>query len=257
MSEPFIVYGLVDSRDPSIVRYVGKTALSRRGVRLARHLTAAANGCQTYKARWIRTVLSAGRMVTDVILADAGSEADAFELERVYIARLKEQGTPLTNLTAGGEGVGGLRWSAESRQRISVQRRGRVTSEETRRKLSAAGRGRKVSDETRQKMSEASRRRPPSHYANSITSTSGWKHSDESKTKMRMAHLGKQLSLEQRLKIGESLRGRPIDLRHRENRRGRSVSVETRLKIGDGIKRAWAAKRANAAVRKEVAEWGS
>jgi hypothetical protein len=182
-----IVYGLVDSSAPEVIRYVGKTAATRRAERLVQHFSRVRKGCQTYKARWMRAALAAGHEIIDVVLQECETEAEAFIAERAHIARLLALGVPLTNLTEGGEGPIGLRWSEASRIRVGKQRRGRVTSPETKQKLRATQIGRTRSAETRKKMSDAAKRRSPDHYRNSITATRGWSHTPEARQRMSEA----------------------------------------------------------------------
>jgi hypothetical protein len=51
---PMIVYGLVDSSEPSIVRYVGKTKAATKHKRLSVHLVKSRQGERTHKANWLR-----------------------------------------------------------------------------------------------------------------------------------------------------------------------------------------------------------
>lgn len=87
------------------------------------------------------------------------NEAQAFELEKIYIKQLKAAGDNLVNLTNGGEGTSGLV-------------RGRQT-ESHRRKNAAAKRGN--------------------------TFRRGSKHTPESIEKMRQAHVGKTMTEEQKI----------------------------------------------------------
>jgi hypothetical protein len=89
--------------------------------------------------------------------------ADLNEAERRWIARGRELGWRLTNLTDGGEGFAG-RHSAETRARMSVTHRGVKRAPFTnqhRANLSLAASARRASPETRRKMSEYRRGMKP------------------------------------------------------------------------------------------------
>lgn len=108
------------------------------------------------------------------ILHDNLTEKLAFEYEIYYIyAYIYEFGFNLTNLTIGGDGVSGYKWTEEQRKNYSEANSGELShmwgkkaSEETKRKMSEARKGEnnpmygrenkwgKHSEETRQKMSE-------------------------------------------------------------------------------------------------------
>lgn len=73
---------------------------------------------------------------------------EALKEESFYIKALK----PHYNMTLGGGGVKGYKFSKESRARMSAARKGkkgRSLSEATRLRIAAAHRGRKITDETR------------------------------------------------------------------------------------------------------------
>ena len=85
------------------------------------------------------------------------TEEEAFKHEMYMIALYgrKSDGGILHNLTVGGEGTSGTKWSPEQhfahRERMmgNTYGKGKVTSEETKRKISEAKRGKKWSPERR------------------------------------------------------------------------------------------------------------
>ena len=85
------------------------------------------------------------------------TEDEAFELEVKYIKRIgrrdEEVGT-LVNMTDGGEGNAGLKFSEEHKRKISESKIGKKRSEETKKKISKSHTGKKRSEETKKKMSE-------------------------------------------------------------------------------------------------------
>ncbi len=103
------------------------------------------------------------------------------------------------NLTAGGEGISGLKHSEATKTKISKSNKGKTHSEATKAKLSEVLKGRSKSVKTKAKMSEVRRGKP------------GTKHSNESKAKMSAAtsgennpFFGKNHSQETRAKISQS-----------------------------------------------------
>lgn len=80
-------------------------------------------------------------------------EAEALTEEIRLIAQYKAKGYRLYNLTDGGEGISGYTFSAESKQKMSVAKKGKPISNEAR--LSRLGKI--TSEETKQKISLAQR----------------------------------------------------------------------------------------------------
>lgn len=136
--------------------YIGKGKADR----YRRHWTSSSLRARSYKNHIIKGALQAGLEVYSEILIDGLTEAEAFRHETSWISRLgsKYDGTGcLVNLTAGGEGSSGYRWTAESRKRLSESCSGRKHSDETRALISSLVLGRTHSDETKQKISESNR----------------------------------------------------------------------------------------------------
>ncbi|MCW0235268.1 MAG: NUMOD3 domain-containing DNA-binding protein [Ferrovibrio sp.] len=114
------------------------------------------------------------------------SESDAFEIERREIAlrgRRDLGAGPLTNLTDGGEGMGGLVHRADSRAKMSASKRG-VT-------------------------------RSAASIAKGAASNTGQKRTQETKEKMRATQTGKTMSPKSRRKIGDAVRGRLYSEEHK------------------------------------------
>jgi hypothetical protein len=124
------------------------------------------------------------------------SEIGALALERRYIKWYgrKDIGTGiLRNLTDGGEGSCGLILSKDSRQKISMARKGKARSEETKERIGISNRGKIISEETKRKMSDSRR---------------GRTYSDESKQKMSNASKGKPKSEEAKRNMSLSKLGK-------------------------------------------------
>lgn len=95
------IYGLVDEREPSVIRYVGKTKMSLRK-RLQSHIDEARNSkAHTHKLHWIRKILSENAKPSITIL-EICEEFIWQDKEKEWINKL----TDLTNSTEGGEVIG-------------------------------------------------------------------------------------------------------------------------------------------------------
>lgn len=82
---------------------------------------------------------------------ECSSEETAFLLERGVIRCLRRQGTVLTNLTSGGEGMSGWSPNDEYRARMSERMRGRTVSVEARAKIGVAARARRHTEAAKTK----------------------------------------------------------------------------------------------------------
>ena len=198
----FTIYGLYDAADPGAIRYIGKTANLRE--RVQSHVGTARRqkrGSRTYNAKWIRSVLRAGRRIESVLITMAETQDEANRLETQTIAAYRAAGHRLTNLTAGGEGAVGCVPSEETRLKLSKASKGRPSytrTPEQRAALSARLRGRKNgphSAETRAKIGAGNigkhvgRKRTFSetHRRNLSLAGKGKPKSTESRERMRLA----------------------------------------------------------------------
>ncbi len=148
-------------------------------------------------------------------LAVAKNEKEGDYLETLWIVSLDAM-NPTTgyNLTLGGRGVRGVKWSEDRRARASKAQKGisrglgHIVTQETRDKISAATMGRisplkgvSPSLETRQKLSE-------NHKGKTV--------SEETRNKLRIVNLGKtgywkgrSIPVEARKKMSEVRQGKP------------------------------------------------
>lgn len=106
---------------------------------------------------WHRTVAKYGYSVQ--LLAYWVDEDIAFDHEKSLISYLKSTGLKLVNLTGGGEGSAGYRWTEEQKAAFDMTgekngMHGKRHSEETREKIRQKALGRKISDEAKRKISE-------------------------------------------------------------------------------------------------------
>lgn len=86
------------------------------------------------------------------IAASGLSECEAFELEKILIAKF--QSDKLCNKTIGGEGVSGYKFTEEQKKRLSESHKGHVATDEARAKISDAKKGRKNPPHVRKLHSE-------------------------------------------------------------------------------------------------------
>jgi hypothetical protein len=198
--------------DTGAVFYVGKGAGMRARVTFNRN------------QYWRRVADKHGFDVR--VVCRTADEDLAFLAEMELIDLHRRIGSPLTNMTDGGEGTAGYKRSAESIERGASKLRGRKRpdiserlagvpkSDDHRRKLSAVRAGSRASDATRAKMSAIRKGRPSTmlgkkHRPESIEKIRaavggdkapflGRKHTAESKAKMSAAHRGRRDSEETR-----------------------------------------------------------
>jgi len=69
-----------------------------------------------------------GKIIVEVI--NCTNELQAFNLEKIYVKQLREQGHRLTNMTDGGEGICGFKMDESTKKRINAINRTKVRSEE-------------------------------------------------------------------------------------------------------------------------------
>lgn len=150
------IYALSDP-DTGEVRYIGKA--DDPHARYLRHLGAQELNANSYKARWIRSLLRSGKK-PEMFIVDSVPSDQWQQAEREWIAACRDAGDRLTNTYAGGYGrQAGLKHPPEVVEKIRAGLTGRPVSQDTRRKLSEMFTGRVLDEEHRQKLSEAHRRR--------------------------------------------------------------------------------------------------
>lgn len=92
----------------------------------------------------------------EVIDSDATSYDHLKQLEIWYIEHLK----PEYNMTKGGEGTKGLKWSDKSKRKLSESTKGKKKSPEHIAKIAASKRGKKFSDQAKENMSLSRKNNP-------------------------------------------------------------------------------------------------
>lgn len=151
---PWEIYALLDPRTEA-VRYVGWSFDSKR--RLKGHLR---DKSKTHKACWIRSLLALG-LEPKMTILETGTGNWASQ-ERWWIAKSRFYGADLTNATDGGDGVSGMIWSDEAKQRASIAHigkpgywTGKHRTEEMKQKDRDASTGRYHLEEAKDKISKS------------------------------------------------------------------------------------------------------
>lgn len=114
------IYALVDPRTDE-VRYVGKTSRPISW-RVSGHVSEAKRGSHRYVCRWLKTLLDEGMTPTPILLVQATRKTWK-QWERRFIKWFRGMGCPLTNLSDGGEGASGYKYTKEQRERRAAQLR--------------------------------------------------------------------------------------------------------------------------------------
>jgi group I intron endonuclease len=121
-----IVYGLCDP-DTLELRYVGK-ALNGSGRCFDHGRPSSFKEGKTPKNNWLRKLKAQGKNVVCVLISEYSedvSNEDLYESEQFFIALYKELNCNLLNLTDGGPGMSGHKFSQESRQKMSLKAKAR------------------------------------------------------------------------------------------------------------------------------------
>jgi hypothetical protein len=215
-----VVYLLWDPRNGNI-RYVGKT--SRPQSRFGEHIRGDTRKCHCRS--WELSLIAQGLCCEISVVEDGLTAGESNESEKWWIAYGKQCGWPLTNHTDGGEGL--CNPSPETREKMSLAKRGRALSPEHRKKIGAAHcgrvlspehvekvaaslRGRVVPPEERKKMSDAARKRfedPAERERNSVAQRERFEDPAEIE-KISVAHRGHKHSLATRenMSIAQKMR---------------------------------------------------
>lgn len=236
------IYALVDPITDDI-RYVGQTVQPSK--RLGQHMNNLSGN--THKENWVASLVERGVEPWMWVL-ETIDDAESDEAECWWIAALKEDGEPLTNLTDGGGGP-----TEERGRKMSKALKGRVLSEEHKRRIGEANRGSRhpnygktLPAETKRKMSEARKGSRNHNYGKTF--------SEEARRHMSEAQMGKKLSTETKDKISESQKGRKFSAEHRRKlakaMKGKKLSTETKRKIGEARR----GKTASEETRRKMSE---
>lgn len=178
---PWFVYTLHDPREPDVPRYVGWTIdVARR----AKEHTSAKKVRETRCSTWRLGLISAGVYPVMTVIESGVGDKLGMVAEAKWIAHYRALvGDRLTNLTDGGEGVCGYRFTEAVRAKMSASHRGKKLSPGVKAMLMAHCVGRTVSAETKAKLSAKKKgRKPlPEHVKKAADARRGMKVSDEAK----------------------------------------------------------------------------
>jgi hypothetical protein len=191
--------------------YVGKG----NGDRIFNHLRNSKSSKQNkHKYFKIKNIINDGYNPENSIIKiiDNIKEIDSLYFEKYLIKLIGRHDLnlgPLTNLTFGGDGISGYKFSEDMKEKLSnygkyfwqteygiylrnkrsIEDKGKKKSEETKEKMNIKRFGRKMSEETKKKISDANK---------------GRKASEETKRKMSISRTGKKLSKESLVKMSKS-----------------------------------------------------
>jgi len=191
MSESY-VYLLIDPRDKTPF-YVGKGV----GQRCHFHVQEARYYAdrRSPKLNKIRKILALGLMPEVIKIKENISDKQAIEFECFLIAKMRNLGVLLTNLTDGGDGAKGYKHTEQHKQQMRKMFFGRALTDEQRQKLrkpkSADGRmaiaaARRASS---YRPSEETKRKTSQKLKGRTSPMKGRTHSEEAKA--RMSAMGK------------------------------------------------------------------
>lgn len=225
------------------VRYIGKADAPEK--RLQRHLRYNSIRTETHLGRWLRSLVSSGKIPALIILAEV-PRASWQEEEIRYIRSARVLGLNLTNGTGGGEG--GLNPSPETIRHMRESHLGHVHTPEHNKKISdsltayirlhgSPNTGRKASEETKAKKSAASsgENNPMFGKRGAESPNFGKPRSPEARAATSKALTGKVQSEQHRLANSEGHKG--LQVGPKNPFFGKHHSEESRAKIRAGMAR--------------------
>lgn len=223
--------------------YIGKTKVPDK--RWKRHREEAAK-CNE-KSAWLYKAMSKHGVENFEfrIIDEHEDEAYALKvLEPAWIARMKDEGIHLYNMTSGGDGIPGFTHSPSTVKKISESNKGRKLTAEHRLHLSQINKGNVPSEESRRKISEANKGKPKPP------------RSEEHCRKLSDAAKARRMSDEHRANLSQSMKNsNNVGHLHSEETKqlirqkatGQIQSDETRAKRSESLRRSWEARRAKKA----------
>lgn len=224
-TSPFLIYVL---HHPDSLRvYIGKSSsgMTRPSQHFdPSHLRTCA---RLPSAKWIQSLRKRGLEPQISILEEVATQDGLNEAECFYIAYFRSLGTPLLNLTDGGDGAPGYKPTAEALQNMSAAQRRRIENTP-----GAVGRLTSMSNEYWS--DEAARDKKSAERT-------GQQWSPETKAKMSASAKGKPKSAEHRANIAKAA---AIAMKRRwENpvfrEQQRQMQLATKAKKSEAVKRAW------------------
>lgn len=206
------LYVLIDPRDGRL-RYVGQT--TRLANRRSQYASAAHTDKPYPAQRWLRKLEALGLQPVFVPVAIAQTHEQLDALEIAWIAFMRMACSDLLNVSSGGLGCRGVKWSAErranakgrapwnkgvpvtdsARQRMRAAKLGTKQSQATIDKRRLAALGHTVSTVTRQRISQAltGKTLPATTRQKIATTLTGRKASDATRAKLRAAQQARRI----------------------------------------------------------------
>ena len=205
--EQFYTYIHRKASDGSVF-YVGKGAGKR------------AWDCNRRNPKWKNIVAKHNHTVEVCALWESAEEA--FQHEKFLILCFKDIGCNLANLTDGGDGPNGYKYTDEQKAKMGLRRIGRKHTEETKIKMSLWQLGvpkKKATDETKAKMRDAHKGRkhqPMSEEAKKKLSANNGSKRPEVREKISKTLIGRKPTEEQIKKMSAFQKGRKKSDEHKE-----------------------------------------
>lgn len=135
LKNDFFIYFIINKINGKI--YVGKT--NRPQNRWQEHLRTASDKSNNGFSVIHSAILKYGKDSFEFIISEHySSSAEVNQAEKYWISFLRESGIVLYNQTDGGDGLAGLKFTDEHRQRISNSSKGKIFGPVARMKMSAA-----------------------------------------------------------------------------------------------------------------------
>lgn len=145
----YLIYALQDPRNGEI-RYIGRSSSGLNRPR--QHLCPSVYNKEVQKNypvyNWVRKLDKMG-MRAEIIVIQSFVEITNEELDNCeiyWISEFKKKGSPLLNLGIGGGGCRGVKWSEETRKKLSNRKHKPLTAEQLERKSKAIKESRKHMD---------------------------------------------------------------------------------------------------------------
>lgn len=218
------IYFLCD--DNLRVRYIGKTSSLECRVSRYRHPRT-----MVHRDNWLRQMIRENRSVT-IALVEQCNQENWIEREKHWIQFAKSKNWDITNLTDGGEGPSGRKYTMteEHKRAISEAKKGNVVvSEQQKETLRQHNLGKKRTESMKKLISQSL---IGNQRAKGSKAWVGRKHSEESKRRMSEAakkRVRQKHSEESKRKMSESAKRRPK----------RVCSEETRRRLSEANLRRW------------------
>ena len=229
-------YTYAHHKDDGTIFYIGKGCANRAYI-----MTRRSN-------KW-HTVADENKNLTVTILANWGTEKEAFDHEIFLIETFKQMGIPIVNMSRGGEGASGVIPSAETRRKMSLVHKGKTKSAEARAKMSASAKGVKKSPEHIEKIRQ--NKIGTKANANQLAALNAHRHlayTPEASANKSASLKGRDMS-SWSYKIGDANRGKKATVEARANM---SAAAKGRKQSPEQIAKRMVSRLATLKAKKEL-----